>query len=352
MTEDAPLFVLLNTGSGNATPAERRAVIGRVFDEAGRRHEITVVDAPGRLPALARAVVARARAQGGAVVAAGGDGTINAVVQAVLGSGCPMGVLPQGTFNYFGRAHGIPTDLEAAARALLSARTRAVQVGLVNERVFLVNASLGLYPALLEDREAWKQRLGRSRPVALAAAAATVLRDHRPLRLTIDVHGESRQVRTSTVFVGNNPLQLERLGLPFAGSVGAGLLGLIVVRPIGALGLLWLALRGALGDLADADAIVPYGVERLVVRPSRLYRARRVKVATDGEVVWLDVPLRFSVSPEPLMLLVPAAPGASEGRDAGAAACPDVAAGRDAGPGGAGLAASTTAWSQPGGARA
>jgi diacylglycerol kinase family enzyme len=313
MTEGPPLHVLLNTGSGHDVLAERRGIIERVFEEAGRHYEITVIDPPGALPTIARGVVALARADGGVVVAAGGDGTINAVAQAVLGSGCTMGVLPQGTFNHFGRAHGIPTELEAAARALLTARPRPVQVGLVNDRVFLVNASLGLYPELLEDREAWKRRLGRSRLVALAAAVSTAVSHYRPMRLTIEMNGVPSLVRTATVFVGNSRLQLERLGLPFADAVGDGLLGLIVVRPVGAAGMLWLAVRGALGTLADADAVLPFGVQQVEIRPSRLYRTRRIKVATDGESGWIDAPLRIRVSPEPLMLLVPAASG--EGTD-------------------------------------
>ena len=127
----------------------------------------------------ARRAVEQAMAQGGAVVAAGGDGTINAVAQEAHDAGCPMGVLPQGTFNYFSRTHGIPTETTEAIRALMSSRVEPVQVGLVNENVFLVNASLGLYPALLEDREQFKQRFhqspgregARHRDSAVAAAA-------------------------------------------------------------------------------------------------------------------------------------------------------------------------------------
>jgi hypothetical protein len=87
------------------------------------------------------------------VVAAGGDGTINTVAHEAVRQGCLFGVLPQGTFNYFGRTHGIPEDLAEAVRALLRARVTPVQVGMVNDRIFLVNASVGLYPQLLEARE-------------------------------------------------------------------------------------------------------------------------------------------------------------------------------------------------------
>src|SRR5438477_8094875 len=161
------LFIVLNAGSGHGDKALIRATIESVLTQARRTHEMIVVENPRELAEIARRTVERARACGGVVVAAGGDGTINTVAQATLGSGCAFGVLPQGTFNYFGRRHGIPADTAEAARVLATARAHPVQVGLVNDRVFLVNASLGLYPRLLEDREAWKAQLGRSRTVAL-----------------------------------------------------------------------------------------------------------------------------------------------------------------------------------------
>jgi diacylglycerol kinase family enzyme len=66
--------------------------------------------------------------------------------------------------------------------------------------------------------------------------------------------------------------------------------------------MVWLLLRGALGQLGDADHIVHFACERLTVRP---YGRRRIKVAMDGEVAWLDTPLVFQVAPNPLQLLVP-----------------------------------------------
>ena len=170
---DAPFFVVLNPGSGRGDPDETRALIERVFTEAGREHQVLMCkDRP--VDQVAAQAVDLACARQGIVVAAGGDGTINAVVNAVLGRGCAFGVLPQGTFNYFGRTHGISAETEIATRALLESSVEPVQVGQVNGRAFLVNASLGLYPQLLEDREAYKQRYGRSRLVALWSAVVTV----------------------------------------------------------------------------------------------------------------------------------------------------------------------------------
>jgi diacylglycerol kinase family enzyme len=299
---DRPLFIVFNPRAGSRDAATMEATIRSVLEQAGRRYNILRVEVPQQLPMLAQRALDGARQQQGAIIAAGGDGTINAVAQAALNSGCPFGVLPQGTFNYFSRTHGIPLDITEATRALLADMIRPVQVGLLNNRVFLVNASLGLYPKLLEEREAYKQQFGRRRLVALWAGVVTLLRVHRPLRLHLEHAGEVRVMRTSTVVVGNNPLQLQQLGLPEARVVQQGQLAAIAVRPIGPLAMVWLLLRGALGQLGDADHIVHFACERLTVRP---YGRRQIKVAMDGEVTWLTTPLVFQVAPNPLQLLVP-----------------------------------------------
>jgi diacylglycerol kinase family enzyme len=293
----------MNTGAGSRDTAATEATVRDVLAQAGHRYALWRAHDPRQLPMLAQRAVEQAQQQQGVVVAAGGDGTINAVAQVVLTSGRPFGVLPQGTFNYFSRTHGIPLDPAAATRALLEAVVQPVQVGLLNDRVFLVNASLGLYPRLLEEREAYKQQFGRHRLVAVWAGVVTLLRVHRPLRLRLEHAGEVRVMRTSTLVVGNNPLQLYQLGLPEACAVQQGQLAAIAVRPVGPLARVGLLLRGALGCLGDADHIVNFAFERLTVWP---YGRRRLKVAMDGEVTWLDTPLVFQVAPHPLQLLVPA----------------------------------------------
>ncbi len=312
----SPLFIVFNVGAGHGDAAETRAVIETRCAEAGRTVHLLLVEDPRRIAETAAEAVRRARADEGIVVAAGGDGTINAVAQAALGSGCRFGVLPQGTFNYFSRVHGIPADPHGALQVLLSGRVRPAQVGRVNERVFLVNASLGLYPKLLEDREALKRQWGRSRLVAFWAGLMTVLRGHRNLRVQIEVHGRATEVRTPTLFVANNALQLEQLGLPEASAIEAGQLAAITVRPAGRLAWLGLLLRGALGRLGEAEQVTSIGFGRLTVRAPRPFRRRRVKVATDGEVAWLRYPLEFAVSPVSLDLVGPAEPEAAPGRAA------------------------------------
>ena len=305
LTHTSPLFVVLNACSGRSDAADTRTLIAKELDASGREHHIAVIERGMQIADGARRAVEQAMAQGGAVVAAGGDGTINAVAQEAHDAGCPMGVLPQGTFNYFSRTHGIPTETTEAIRALMSSRVEPVQVGLVNENVFLVNASLGLYPALLEDREQFKQRFGRHRIVALIAALATMLREHRQLRLRIELGGAVRNVRTPTLFVGNNRLQLEQVGIPEAPALDQGRVAAVMLKPVSTWAMLRLLLHGALGTLGDADGVETFHFQRMTVAPSLPYGRRRTKVAADGEVRWMRAPLEFRVSPKPLYLLKP-----------------------------------------------
>ncbi|HYM48547.1 MAG TPA: acylglycerol kinase family protein, partial [Burkholderiaceae bacterium] len=99
----APIYIVLNAGSGDSDTETTCREIADVLNADGRVHQILRVDDPERLGEIARQAVAKAQQNAGVVVAAGGDGTLNSVAQATLGSGCQFGVIPQGTFNYFGR---------------------------------------------------------------------------------------------------------------------------------------------------------------------------------------------------------------------------------------------------------
>ena len=303
--KNGPLFVVLNSASGHKNSDEERQVLADVFSNAGRAFEFLQFDNPANISSVSAKAVTLAQEKGGVVVAAGGDGTINAVAAAVLRSGCPFGVLPQGTFNYFGRANAIPQDARAAAAALLGASISPVTVGEVNGRVFLVNASLGLYPQLLEDREAWKQQFGRSRLVAFASGLATIFKARGQLKLEIEMAGQTTALRTPTLFIGNNHLQLAQVGIHavYADAVNRGELAGIAVRPIGTLALFGLLARGVIGRLGDADHIDSFSFRKLKVA---MRGKRRVKVATDGEITWMKPPLVFQVADTPLLLMVPA----------------------------------------------
>jgi diacylglycerol kinase family enzyme len=304
------LYVVLNAGSGHEDADEAAGLIARHLTQAGRHHEFLRVGEGVSVEQAAREAVRRARSANGVVVAAGGDGTLNAVARATLGSGCAFGVIPQGTFNYFARAHSIPTDTAEATEALLNAHIQPVRVGTVNDRLFLVNASVGLYPETLDVREEQKHRHGRHRIVALWATLLTILRGHRPMRIRLVRDEGVQDVWTLTLFVSINPFQLQKMGLSEDEALADERLTAIVLKPVSTARLLWLVAKGALGRLIHDRRVDTFRFTHLTVAPAGP-RVRRVKVAMDGETSWVTPPLDIRFAPDRLMLLVPG--GSSRG---------------------------------------
>lgn len=300
----AEWFIVLNPGSGPAEAGSKREALEAALAATGRRHRFVTVGPGGMLAACQQAGEAAASARG-VLVAAGGDGTLNCAAQAALRNGCPLGVVPQGTFNLFARDHGLPEDPAECVQALHVAVPRPVQVGLVNGRVFLANAAVGLYPKLLEDREEFKEQLGRRRRwIALLSSLYTLAEWRWEMRLDAELDGELKSLRTPSVFVCNNSVQLRRLGIAeeVVEPVGEGRLVAIVAHRLDLGAKLRLAWGAAFSRLGDAGEIDCYSLRSLGVTTRW---ARRLKVSTDGEVQWMQLPLRFTVSPQPLMLMLP-----------------------------------------------
>lgn len=299
--------VVLNRRSGSDDADATEQAIRRTLDDAGCAYRLFGARQPGELAALAQQAVEDAQARGGAVVVAGGDGTINAVVRAVLPSGLPLGVLPQGTFNFFGRCHGLPEGNAAEGmRGLLDAQERPIPVGTVNGRPFVVNASLGLYPELLERREQDKRRFGRHRLVALLSGLRALLGDYPELQLTLCEDGRTTVRRSTTLVVGDNRLQLANIGIPQAAAVTRGQLVGIVLPPLPRWRMILAAMRGLAGHFGDVDKVDSFAFSELeVALPPR---RREIKLAVDGEITSMALPLRFALADQPLRLLVPREP--------------------------------------------
>jgi diacylglycerol kinase family enzyme len=314
-----PLFVILNAGSGAKDAGEISNQLAEIFAQAQQPYELFFCQRPGDLAAMTEQAIAQASQRNGVVAAAGGDGTIRSVAQAVVAAGLPFGVVPLGTFNYFARDNDVPLDVELAAQALIAGmragNQRQVQVGLLNDQVFLVNASLGLYPQLLADREQLKQQHGRSRIVAKFAALFTLLKRDIKMLLRIEYSGGQRQggenvIPASTIFVGNNALQLADIGLEAeAEHVKNGQLAIVALPPMRVSERAAVAFHGLFGVLNKAANVTHFACSQLVVEPLSRRKQRSVKVAMDGEVSRMQPPLTFRVGPKPLRLIVPVSSG-------------------------------------------
>lgn len=236
------------------------------------------------------------------IVAGGGDGTLAAVASELVGTDKTFGVLPLGTFNYFARNLGIPLDAEEAARNIVEGHTAQIDVGEVNGKTFLINASLGLHPAMLREREKLYSRWGRSRIAAFFSGALTMLRPASFLRLRLTTANGERMLRkTPLVFVGFNKYQLEEINIRGGACLAAGEMAFYIANPMGRIELLRLAVRGLFGRLRDSEDF-----QVLCLKEARVEaRSKRLRVSLDGELFTMKTPLDFRVLPKVLRVIVP-----------------------------------------------
>ena len=142
------------------------------------------------------------------IVAAGGDGTVSSVAEAVLTEGKVFGVIPTGTMNHFARDLQIPLEVDAAIAVVAAGHVRALDVGSVNGQVFLNNASIGAYPRLVWARDRARLR-GVPRSFAHPLAVVRTWLKLRTLAVRLCLDGQELIRRTPFVFVGNSEYEVE-----------------------------------------------------------------------------------------------------------------------------------------------
>jgi YegS/Rv2252/BmrU family lipid kinase len=290
------IAIILNPGSGRGSGDELAARLIQLFAAAGREATVLVA-APGRSVAdQAR----RAVDQGCRIaVAAGGDGTVNAVVSALVGTDVPLGILPVGTLNHFAKDLGIPLDLEQAVRLITQGVRRQVDVGEVNGAVFVNNSSLGVYPRIVALRSRW-HATGLGKWVAVLWASLTVLRRRPFMGVRIRTTEDTLLRRTPFVFVGNNEYRMAGLKAASRESLTGGRLAVYVMHAERRRSLLVLGWRVLLRGVDRVPELELFLVEEAVIETRR-----RVSVALDGEVRGMAPPLTYRIRPLALTVIAP-----------------------------------------------
>lgn len=299
------LTCILNSTSGSHPGPELREKLARIFAENGTPARILLASSGAEIPGLAHRAV---RENSQIIVAGGGDGTVNAVANELIGTSLTLGVLPLGTLNHFAKDLQIPQDLEGAARNLTSGRAVPVDVGEVNGRIFLNNSSLGIYPHIVRHREEQKKK-GLNKWVAFGQASISVLKNYSLLRVCLRVDGKELSRKTPLVFIGNNKYEMEGLNIGERRRLDAGELYLFVANRAGRVELVRLAFLALLGRLDEASGFDALMTKQISIQTRR----HRTSVSTDGEVNQMNTPLNYLTHPGALRVIVPVknVPGSS-----------------------------------------
>lgn len=235
---------------------------------------------------------------GGPVVAiGGGDGTQGSAAATFANSDSAQLVLPLGTRNHLAKQLGIPADLAEAAKVALDGKTQAIDLAKGGDRVFVNNASIGLYTRLVRERDKrWGPKWLGTIPAAWIALRTLRAK---PMNLTID--GKAERVVTPLLFIGNNRYSLDAGSVGQRVSLSEGVLSLFVVARRSPLALIGFAFRALLGRADDERDFCALAEAREVVVEGR----GAIDVAFDGEVERMMLPLTFMIMPRALKVLVP-----------------------------------------------
>ncbi|MDB5824347.1 MAG: sphingosine kinase [Herminiimonas sp.] len=303
--------VIINAGAGGGHDEALGKRLAEHFSGAGMRANIIMAKGGAELEAATRKALASGART---IVAGGGDGTINAVASVVADSPAVLGVLPLGTLNHFAKDLGIPLELDEAVRNIAAGRIVRVDIGEVNGRVFINNSSIGIYPAIVRDRERQQRHNGRSKWLAFAWALLLSLRRYPFLHVRLKVNQTETTRKTPFVFIGNNNYRMSGFDIGTREHMNEGVLGVYVTQHCGRLRMVALALRALFGKLAQAHDFTMLSTPDIAIET----RHARLAVATDGEVSVMHSPLRYRSRPGALRVLVPArGPGGASGKRGG-----------------------------------
>lgn len=206
-------------------------------------------------PGDARRFAADAASRGtDAVLAAGGDGTVNEVVNGLLGTDVPLAIVPVGTANDFARQTGVPGDPRGAFELVLEREPTRIDVGTLNTRAFLNVSSAGIgAETTAETSAAAKGLLG---PLAYAITGVRKMAgDQEARRARFTGPGFDREVEFLHFAVGNGRATGGGTVIAPLARVDDGLLDLCVVEPIARSAYAGLLLEVRRGEHLERDGV-------------------------------------------------------------------------------------------------
>jgi len=286
--------LIVNPRAGDKTYT--RAIEGVVSAAADLGWHLRVVEteAPGDATRLAREAVA---AGDPIVLAGGGDGTLNEIVQAVAGTETAVGAVPLGTVNVWVRELGLSLDPAEATRPLFRGQVRRIDLGRVNDRYFLLMAGLGFDAVAVHAVEGTqtKRRFG---PLAFLARGALEALTTRGQRLRLRADGRTFETNAALVTVGNTRLWAGAVRITHRASAADGLLDICVFPGRSLLTKLRHLFLVVIGRHDDDPEVTYLQVRELLVaaRPS-------IPIQVDGEPFG-TTPARIEVVPGAVRMLV------------------------------------------------
>jgi diacylglycerol kinase (ATP) len=276
--------LILNPTSGSSplaasqgSPENSEEHILRALGEHGIEPEVLYTSEADPGSELARQATATGAEL---VIAAGGDGTLHAVAKGLATTRATLGIIPMGTMNNVARSLAIPEDIDAACAIIANGVTSLIDMGTINEQVFLEVAGIGLEAALFPAAEEIKRTGFWSTLHGIIQGFGTLL-SFRPTRFVASFNGRrARRFRAVQISICNSPYYGARLQFAPRAVMDDGLLDVLIYRNFSKLEYI----RHAISISRGQRALAPRVIQRRI-KSMRLRAAEPVPVHADGEAM-------------------------------------------------------------------
>ncbi|MFV9503953.1 MAG: diacylglycerol/lipid kinase family protein [Oscillochloridaceae bacterium umkhey_bin13] len=288
-------MLVFNPHAGQAEALERELeASANVWRAQGWSVTVEPTLAPGDGIRLARQA---ARTGFDLVVAAGGDGTINEVINGLAGTRTALAPLPLGTMNVWARELGLPLQPRAAAATLLEWQPRRIDLGRAGDRYFLLMAGIGFDAAITAGVRADEKRRFGALAYVLRGLGQAV--NFRGARASLIIDGRRTRGRILMVVVGNSQLYGGLVKITHRASIDDGLLDVAVFKGENGLS----AVRRLIAILLRRYSADPE-IEYYRARSIQVLAKPQLPIQVDGDPIG-STPMTFVAAPGALLAMLP-----------------------------------------------
>ena len=192
----ASYFIIVNPTAARGKAAKVGRTVEDICNDRNIDSQVVFTKKAGDATKLA----AKARDQFDCIVAVGGDGTINEIINGMVGGSSTLGIVPVGSGNDFVRALGISHKLTDVIDNLVSMKTRAIDIGKAGDRYFQNGLGIGFDAWVVQ--ETLKVHRLRGTAIYLYSVLKTI-HSYSPPLVKLDYNGESREEKFYMITVGN-----------------------------------------------------------------------------------------------------------------------------------------------------
>lgn len=233
------------------------------------------------------------------IVAVGGDGTVNEVINGMVGSDIPLGIIPLGTVNVFAEEIGLPRDLNNACLCLKEQNKKKIDLGKAGNRYFILCAGVGFDAYVVFDVEPQFKKIWGFMAYPLTASMKTLF-NYKPCKMLIQIDDHSIKRKGYLVVIGNiKGYAGKGISVTPEALFNDGFLDVCIFKKK----TRWDIIRYAIGVLFKRH-IEFEDIEYFKAKTVKIETERPVLVHTDCEVIGVT-PMEFCVVPNILNVIFP-----------------------------------------------